>query len=42
MTMAAAQLNETTIEDAIDKVKSAIDEFRTEQVRDLTSANAIS
>ena len=38
MTMAAAQLYETTVEDAIEKLKSAIDEFRTEQVRDQTKA----
>lgn len=40
MTMAAAQLYDTTIDEAIEKLKSAIDEFRTEQAMEQTAANA--
>ena len=38
MTMAAAQMYETTVDQAIEKLKAAIDEFRVEQVRDQTVA----
>ena len=34
MTMAAAQLYDTTVDQAVEKLKAAIDEFRVEQVRD--------
>ena len=40
LTMAAAQLYDTTIEDTIEKLKVAIDEFRSEQVRDMSQTNA--
>ncbi|MBQ9901948.1 MAG: DHH family phosphoesterase [Clostridia bacterium] len=40
MTMAAAQLYDTTVDSAVEKLKAAIDEFRTEQARDQSTVNA--
>lgn len=39
MTMAAAQLSDITIDAAIEKLKATIDEFRTEQNREQSTAN---
>ncbi len=40
MTMAAAQLQDTTLNDAVEKLKLAIDEFRSEQIQDQSGAGA--